>query len=105
MNANFSSFNAEYFLAVREAIWRNPVAGSVLFGASHEFLNALSQLTPHQLAKLVNVRMPLVVPRQDRTWWTRFLRAVTDGDRSELVVLSEEAGYYMIRPQGNEQDQ
>lgn len=101
MDVNFSHFNAEYFLAVRDAIRQNPVAGAVLFGASHEFLNSLSRLTPHQLAKLVNVKMPLVVPRQDLTWWTRFLRALTDGDRSELVALSEEAGYYLIQPQKN----
>jgi hypothetical protein len=51
------------------------------------------------LAKLVNVKMPLVVPRQDRTWWTRLLRAVKDGDRAELAALSDEAGYYLLQPQ------
>lgn len=99
MDTDFSSFNAEYFLAVRDAFKEDPVAGAMLFGASPEFLESLAQLTPHQIAKLINVKMPLVVPRQNSMWWTRFLRAITDGDRAELMVLSEEAGYYLIQPQ------
>lgn len=104
MDVNFSTFNAEYFLAVKDVIRQDPTAGAVLFGTSHEFLQCVSQLTPHQLAKLVNVKMPLVVPRQNPTWWTRFFRAITDGDRSELVTLSDEAGYYLIQRQDNEND-
>lgn len=103
MELNFSTFNVEYFLAVRESYKENPPVASALFHTAPEFLESVAQLTPHHLANLVHVTVPLVVPRREQTWWPRLLRALTDGDRSELIALSEEAGFYLIHSQ-NEGD-
>jgi hypothetical protein len=98
MSVNFSAFNMEYFLAVRDVINENPAFAAALFGASPDFLHSLAELTPHQVAKLAYVTMPLVVPRAEPTWWPRFMRALADGDPHELTALSEEAAYYLIQP-------
>lgn len=102
MDVDFSRFNVEYFLSVRDVAIENlPVAASI-FRLSPEFVRSLAELTPRQLANLAQVKIPLVVPQGGATWWPRFTRALRDGDHSEVMALSEEASFYTI-PRAREQ--
>jgi hypothetical protein len=101
MDADFARFNVEYFLAVRDFANQNPTLAPALFGMSPELLKAIAGLTPHQLSNLALVTVPLVIPRQNGTWWPRFVQALADGDRAELMTLAAEASYYLIGPRPN----
>jgi hypothetical protein len=96
VNINFSAFNVEYFFALREIARDNPVVATALFGASPSFLEPVSRLSPHQLACLSHITVPLVVPRHEPVWWARLLEALSEGNRTAVIALSEEASYYFI---------
>ncbi len=98
MDVDFSRFNVEYFLSLRELANENPAVAASIFRSPPEFLRGFAKLTPHQLANLANVNIPLVVPQDEPTWWPRFIRALRDGDHSEVMSLSEEASFYFIQP-------
>ena len=99
MNLDFSRFNLEYFLSVRDVAAENPAVAASIFGAQSDLIRSFAQLTPNQLASLTNVSVPLVVPRNEPTWWPRFIRALQDGTRSEVMTLAEEASFYLIQPE------
>jgi hypothetical protein len=97
MAVNFSAFNMEYFLVAHNIINENRAFATAIFGVSPEFLRSVGKLTPHQVAMFAYIRVPLVVPREECTWWPRLMRAVVDGNRNELIGLSEEAAYYLLQ--------
>jgi len=99
MNLDFSRFNLEYFLSVRDVAAEYPAVAESLFGAQFDFLRSFAKLTPNQLASLAHVSVPLVVPRAEPTWWPRFIRALRDGTHSEVMTLAEEASFYLIQPE------
>ena len=97
MDINFSRFNVEYFLSVRDIATENIEVAASIFGSPPEFLHSFVILSPHQMANLANVKVPLVVPRENPIWWPRFTRALRDGDHSEVKELSEESSFYLIQ--------
>ena len=100
MNINFSAFNVEYFLSLRESARESPIVAAALFGASPSFLEGVSRLSPHQLAYLSHITVPLVVPRREPVWWGRLLETLKDGHSAAVIALCEEASYYFANQRG-----
>lgn len=94
MDVNFSELNMEYFIAARDFANENITVASILLGTSPDLMQSIATLTPRQLANMKHVNTPLIIPRDEKTWWPRFLQALKDGNRAEVKTLAEQTGYY-----------
>lgn len=94
MDVNFSELNMEYFIAARDFANENITVASIMLGTPPELTQCLATLTPRQLANIGYVNTPLIIPRDEKTWWPRFLRALKDGNRAEVETLAEQTNYY-----------
>lgn len=97
MEMDFSKVNLEYFIQARDFARQNPGMLSVLLGMSPEFSDVLAETTAHQLTHIAEIKVPLLVPRQELWWWQRFFRAVREDRIDELKVIMEHASL-MIGP-------
>ncbi len=96
MDMNFSKFNLEYFIAARDFANHNMITASTHLGTSTDFMRSIANLSPKQLANISNVNVPLIIPREESTWWANFLRALKDDNRNEIKALAEQTSFYFI---------
>lgn len=94
MDVSFSEINMEYFIAARDVANENINTASIMLGISPELMQSIAALTPRQLANMALVDMPLIIPRDEKTWWPRFIRALQDGNKTEMQTLAEQTNYY-----------
>ncbi len=94
MDVSFSELNMEYFIAARDFAKKNINTASIMLGTSPELMQSIAILTPRQLANIALVDTPLIIPRNERTWWPRFIRALQDGNKTEMQTLAEQTSYY-----------
>ncbi len=94
MDVSFSELNMEYFIAARDFANKNINTAPVMLGAPPELIQSIATLTPRQLVNIALVDTPLIMPRNEKIWWPRFIRALQDGNKTELQTLAEQTSYY-----------
>ena len=85
--ADFSTFNFEYFLKVRDLALQDAETATVYLGVSHEFSRLITLLDTSTLVELSRIKQPLVIPHREPWWWERLFLALKNGrpDRKSVV--------------------
>ena len=65
MEMDFSRVNLEYLIQARDLAREDPEVVTVLLGMSHELVHLLAETTPQELAQVIVIKPPLLVPRQE----------------------------------------
>ena len=91
MNLDFSQLNFQYLIQARDLARQDRQRASVLLGIPDEMVCLLPDLSPQLLAQILQIKSPLVIPRQEIWWWSRFLVALQDGRSAELATLMDQA--------------
>lgn len=100
MEMDFSRINLEYLIHARDLARQGPEMSAAVLGMSRELIDLLGKTTPQELAQVAEIKLPLLVPRQEAWWWQRFLIAVRERREDELSAIVEHASL-MIVPERN----
>jgi hypothetical protein len=87
MNVDFSRVNLQYLIQARDLAREDPALVPVLLGMSSQLAQRLAALTPDELAQVVAIKLPLLVPRQEPWWWQRLFEAAGAGRPGELEAI------------------
>ncbi len=90
-DADFSTFNFEYFLKVRDLALKDAETVATRLGVSQKFTHIIRNLDAGSLAELSRIKQPLVVPHQEQWWWERLLTALHSGRQAETKIILEQA--------------
>ena len=91
MNLDFSQLNFQYLIQARDLAKQDRQRAGVLLGIPDEMVCLLPDLSPQLLAQIRQIKSPLVIPRQEIWWWSRFLVALRDGQSAELETIMDHA--------------
>ena len=91
MNLDFSHLNFQYLIQARDLARQDRQRAGVLLGIPDEMVCLLPDLSPQLLAQILQIKPPLVIPRQEIWWWSRFLVALRDGQSAELETIMDQA--------------
>lgn len=96
MEINFSRINLEYLVQARDLAREDPEQVAVLLGMSRRLAYLLADVTPQELAHVMQIKPPLLVPRQESWWWQRLFKAVREGRPDELNAIMEHASLVSV---------
>ena len=65
MKMDFSQVNLEYLIQARDLTREDPTLAAVLLDIPDEMACMLAELSPHQLTQILQIKPPLVIPRQE----------------------------------------
>jgi hypothetical protein len=97
MNIDFSSVNLQYLIQSRDLTKQDPQLPAVLLGIPDEMVGMLPSLSSHQLTQIIQIKPPLLIPRQDAWWWYRLFTALDDGRPDEIEAVIEHASLNDLR--------
>lgn len=89
MTIDFSGLNLHYLIQARDIAREDPERAAVLLGMSSDLADLLAQTTPEEIAPLTQIKVPLLLPRQEIWWWTRLFRAMREGRTEEVKAVIE----------------
>ena len=72
MHLDFSHLNFQYLIQARDLARQDRQRAGVLLGIPDEMVCLLPDLSPQLLAQILQIKPPLVIPRQEIWWWSRF---------------------------------
>ncbi len=96
MKIDFASFNLQYLIHVRDIAREDPDIAARLLGLSPELAGHLAQVHSESLARIAQIKLPLVVARGDSTWWCRLFRACLEDNPAEIEVVLQAASLAML---------
>ena len=99
---DFSDINLEYLLRTRDLAQHDPEVVAALLGISAKLARSLTQTTPKELTRIIRIKPPLVVPRQEAWWWERLFNALRDGKPGEIDAIIEHAILIMSARPGDD---
>lgn len=91
MKTDFSQLNLQYLIQARDLTQQDPQLGAILLGIPDEMAHLLSDLSPQQLTQIIQIKSPLLTPRQEAWWWSQLLTALRDGRLDEIDAIMEHA--------------
>ncbi len=91
MKMDFSQVNLQYLIQARDLTKQDPQLAAIFLGIPDEIACMLPDLTPHQLAQIIQIKPPLLIPRQEAWWWSRLFTALSDGRPDEIEAVVEHA--------------
>ena len=91
MKMDFSQVNLQYLIQARDLTRQDPRVASVLLGIPDEMACLLPDLRPQQLTQIIQIKSPLLIPRQEAWWWSRLFTALCDGRSDEIEATIEHA--------------
>lgn len=97
MEMDFSRVNLEYLIQAHDLAREDPEVVAVLLGMSHKLAHLLAEATPQELAHVIAIKPPLLVPRQEPWWWQRLFKAVREGRPDEIEAVIEHASLMCVR--------
>ncbi len=97
MKMDFSQVNLEYLIQARDLSKQDPALAPVLLDIPDEMACMLPELSPHQLTQILQIKPPLVIPRQEAWWWSRLFTALRDGRPEEIETIVEQASLLVVR--------
>lgn len=102
MRMDFSRVNLEYLIQARDLARKDPEVVAVLLGMPCKLAHLLAETTPEQLAQVIEIKPPLLVPRQELWWWQRLFKALREGRPGEIEAIIEHASLMSApAPKGN----
>lgn len=96
MKIDFSSVNVEYLIHVRDIAREDPEMAAPLLGMSPELASLLAQAPADYLAKIAQVKVPLIAARGDTVWWYRFFKALVEGNTEEVDAVLQAASLAVL---------
>ena len=99
---DFSNINLQYFILARDLVNQDPELASTLLGISDEMGEVLTLVSPAVLGQMAKIQAPLLRPCQDSWWWTRLLKALTDGQQNEIDMVLDHSSFITTLVEGDE---
>jgi len=96
MEVDFSSINLQYLLQVRTIAQQCPQLASTVLGLPEELTEVLVNATDESLAELAKTKIPLLVVRGERWWWSRLFSAFESGRQGEIKAVLEHANLAVV---------
>jgi hypothetical protein len=96
MKMDFSQVNLQYLIQARDLTQQDPQLATVLLGMPDEIACRLPELSPHQLTRIIHIKPPLLIPRQEAWWWSRLFIALGDGRPDEIEAVMEHAALITV---------
>ena len=96
---DFSRVNLQYLICARDLARVDPERTTVLLGVPDDLVQLLAELDAAVLGAVTEVRVPLLVLRQEPWWWHRLFTALQAGRADELHAVLEQAGL-MVASEG-----
>jgi len=97
MKMDYSQVNLQYLIQTRDLIRQNPQLGAILLGIPDEMAYQLSDLSPQQLTQIIQIKSPLLSPRQEAWWWSQLFTALRHGRLDEIDAVVEHASLFLVR--------
>lgn len=97
MEMNFSRVNLEYLIQARDLAREDTQAMAVLLGMPRQLACVLAEVAPEELAQVIAIKAPLLVPRQEPWWWQRLFKAVREGRPDEVEAVIEHASLMCVQ--------
>lgn len=94
---DFSKVNLEYLIQARDLAREDAEVTAVLLGMPRQLAHVLADVAPEELAQIIVIKSPLLVPRQEPWWWQRLFKAVREGRPDELEAVLEHASLTSLR--------
>ncbi len=101
MSFDFSHLNLQYLIQARDLVGRDREQAGIWLGMPDELVRQLPELSPQALAKVLEVKLPLLAPRQETWWWSRLFVALQDGQSAEIKAVLDQAS--LIQSETEEQ--
>ena len=96
MKVDFSQVNLQYLIQARDLAQQDPKLAAVLLGIPDEMAYLLSDLSAQALAQIIQIKPPLLIPRQEAWWWSRLFMALRDGRADEIEAIIEQASLIVV---------
>ena len=84
---DFSQLNVQYLIQARELSKQNLQLAAAILGINDDMACLISDLTPQTLTQIIQINPPLLIPRQETWWWSRFITALRDGHPAEIEAI------------------
>lgn len=98
MEIDFSRVNLEYLMRARDLARNDIEVTAALLGIPLELARLFAEVTPEELVQVIEIKVPLLLPRQEPWWWQRLLRALREGRTEELKTIIEHASLMSLQP-------
>lgn len=89
MEIDFSKVNLEYLIQARDLARADVQLVSVLLGIPLNLAQVIAEVAPEELTQVIEIKMPLLIPRQEPWWWERLFRAMRESRSEELKTVIE----------------
>ena len=97
MKMDFSHMNLEYLIQARDLSKQDPALAAVLLDIPDEMACMLPDLSAQELTQIIQIKPPLLIPRQEAWWWSRLFTALRDGRPEEIETIVEQASLLVVR--------
>lgn len=92
MNTDFSKLNLQYLIQARDLAHQAPQCAGALMEVPMQWVEQIATLKPDDLARSIDIRLPLLVPRCEPWWWARLFKALKAGRTAEVDAVLAHAG-------------
>ena len=89
---DFSRVNLQYLICARDLARDYPERAAVLLGVPDALGQLLARLSTDELMAVIEVKAPLLIPRQEPWWWHRLFTALQAGRPDEIRAVLDQAG-------------
>lgn len=96
MKIDFAHFNLQYLIHVRDIAHEDPDIAARLLGLPPELAGHLAQVRSDSLARIAQVKLPLLVARGDSVWWCRLFRALIEENPAEIDAVLQAANLTLL---------
>jgi hypothetical protein len=91
MEIDFSKINLEYLMYVRDLAREDIEVIAALLGIPSKLARILADVRPEEMVRIVEIKIPLLIPRHEPWWWQRLFEAIREGRTDELKAIIEHA--------------
>ena len=96
MEVDFSVINLQYLIHARDIAREDPEVAATVLGLSMELAVLLARAPSESLAKIAQIKVPLLNVRGDAWWWSRLFTALTDGGDGEVDAILDHASLVVL---------
>lgn len=98
MDIDFARVNLEYLMHARDLARQDIGMTATLLSIPPELARLFAESTPEELVQIVEIKVPLLLPRQESWWWERLFKALRDHRTDELQAIIEHASLMSVQP-------
>jgi hypothetical protein len=96
MEIDFSKINLEYLMYVRDLAREDIEVIAALLGIPSKLARILADVRPEEMVRIVEIKIPLLIPRHEPWWWQRLFEAIREGRTDELKAIIEHASLMSV---------